>query len=141
MAGYPLINISVELIEAEYDEETASDVAYTMAASMAFREACKIAGLKLLEPLMDLEVITPLEYTGEVISDLNAKRGRIISIDSKQNKEIIKAEAPLLELFGYSTDLRSRSQGRANFTMKFLRYEPLGQDLAKAILEKRGIFI
>ncbi|MDH5580411.1 MAG: elongation factor G [Bdellovibrionales bacterium] len=141
MAGYPLINISVELIEAEYDEETASEVAYTMAASMAFKEACKIAGLKLLEPLMDLEVITPLEYTGEVISDLNSKRGRVISINSKQNKEIIKAEAPLLELFGYSTDLRSRSQGRANFTMKFLRYEALNQDLAKAILEKRGIFI
>ncbi len=141
LAGYPMINVMVELIEASFDEETASEIAYTMAASMAFKEACKNAGLSLLEPLMDLEVITPLEYTGEVISDLNSKRGRIISIDSKQNKEIIKAEAPLLELFGYSTDLRSKSQGRANFTMKFLRYETLSHDLAKAILEKKGIFI
>lgn len=141
LAGYPFIKIKATLLAAQYNEEESSEVAYAIAASQAFREACKSAGLNLLEPIMALEVITPQDYTGDIISDVNSKRGRILSMGSKQNKEVIEAEVPLSELFGFSTDLRSRSQGRASFTMNFDHYEVLSRDLAKAFLEKRGIYI
>ena len=90
---------------------------------------------------MSLEIITPSEYTGDIISDINMKRGRVLSMSAGQNKEILKVEAPLSELFGYSTDIRSKSQGRASFTMNFDRYEELQINLAKLMLESRGIFI
>jgi len=108
---------------------------------MAFKEACQKAGLTLMEPIMDLEVITPSDFAGDVISDINAKRGKILSMDPRNNKESIKAEVPLAELFGYSTELRSKTQGRANFTLTFKKYEALTHNLTKKILEKRGIFI
>lgn len=94
-----------------------------------------------MEPVMDLEVTSPTEFAGDVISDVNAKRGKILSMDPKQDREVIKAEVGLAELFGYSTSLRSKTQGRANFSMTFKKYEMLGNDLTKKILEKRGIFI
>ena len=90
---------------------------------------------------MSLEVVTPQDYTGDIISDINTKRGRVLSIDSKQNKEQVLAEVPLAEMFGYSTDLRSKSQGRANFTMNFKNYEVMPKELAKKELERRGIYI
>ena len=141
LAGYPFINIKATLVSAEYNEEDASDVAYSIAAAHAFRQACLDSGLKLMEPKMSLEVITPGDYTGDVISDINAKRGKILNMGTKQDKEVVDAEVPLSEMFGYSTDLRSKSQGRANFTMNFDRYEEISMDLAKVILEKRGIYI
>lgn len=141
LAGYPFINIKATLVAATYNEEDASDVAYSIAAAHAFRQACQDAGLKLMEPKMSLEVITPSDYTGDVISDINMKRGKILNMGAKQDKEIVDAEVPLAEMFGYSTDLRSKSQGRANFTMNFDRYEEISMDLAKVILEKRGIYI
>jgi elongation factor G len=141
LAGYPFINIKATLVAAEYNEEDASDVAYSIAAAHAFRQACQDAGLKLMEPKMSLEVITPSDYTGDVISDINMKRGKILNMGTKQDKEVVDAEVPLAEMFGYSTDLRSKSQGRANFTMNFDRYEEISMDLAKVILEKRGIYI
>lgn len=141
LAGYPFINIKATLTAANYNELEASEVAYAIAASTAFREACQKAGLQLMEPKMALEVITPSDYTGDVISDINMKRGKIISMGAKQDKEVVDAEVPLAEMFGYSTDLRSKSQGRANFTMNFDRYEEISMDLAKVILEKRGIYI
>lgn len=141
MAGYPLLNMKVTLLAAEFREDESSEVAYAIAASKAFLEACRDAGLDLLEPIMSLEVISPAEYTGDIISDINAKRGKIMGMGTKQNKEVLNAEVPLAELFGYSTDLRSRSQGRASFTMTFQKYEILGKDLAKAFLEKIGIYI
>jgi elongation factor G len=122
-------------------DEESSEVAYSIAASGAFREACKKAGVKLLEPVMALEVITPSDYTGDVISDINMKRGKILNMGSKQNKEQVEAEVPLSEMFGYSTDLRSKSQGRASFTMNFDKYVDIPHDLAKDLLEKRGIYI
>lgn len=141
LAGYPFLNIKATLLSAEFNENESSEVAYAIAASAAFREACKAAGVRLLEPIMDLEVITPQDYTGDVISDINAKRGKIITMGIKQNKDLISAEVPLAELFGYSTDLRSKSQGRASFTMKFKYYVEMPQDLAKSTLEKKGIYI
>lgn len=141
LAGYPLINVKVTLESADFNELDANEVGYAIAASMAFREACQNAGVTLLEPIMALEVITPSDYTGDVISDLNMKRGKILSMKLKQNKEAVDAEVPLAEMFGYSTDIRSRTQGRASFSMEFDRYEELSLDLAKSILEKRGIYI
>jgi elongation factor G len=141
MAGYPFINIRVTLLKAQFRDEESSEVAYSIAASQAFREACGKAGVKLLEPVMALEVITPSDYTGDVISDINMKRGKILNMGSKQNKEQVEAEVPLSEMFGYSTDLRSKSQGRASFTMNFDKYVDIPHDLAKELLEKRGIYI
>ncbi|OUR94031.1 translation elongation factor G [Halobacteriovorax marinus] len=141
MAGYAFINIKVTLLAANFNEESSSEVAYIIAASGAFREACQKAKIGLLEPLMSLEVITPVDYTGDVISDINMKRGKVLAMNSKQNKEVVEAEVPLAEMFGYSTDLRSRSQGRASFTMNFSKYESIPMELAKVILEKKGIYI
>ncbi len=141
LAGYPFLNIKATLLDAEFNENESTEVAYAIAASSAFRDACKKAGVRLLEPVMDLEVVTPQEYTGDVISDINSKRGKIITMGIKQNKDLISAEVPLAELFGYSTDLRSKSQGRASFTMKFKCYIEMPIELAKSTLEKKGIYI
>lgn len=141
LAGYPLINIKVTLENAKYNELDANPVGYAIAASMAFREACKKAAVTLFEPIMSLEVITPSDYTGDVISDINTKRGKILAMRVKQDKEIVDAEVPLSEMFGYSTDIRSKTQGRASFTMNFNRYEEISLGLTKSILEKRGIYI
>lgn len=141
MAGYPFLNIKTTLVAAEFNENESTEVAYAIAASSAFRDACKKAGVRLMEPVMELEVVTPQDYTGDVISDINAKRGKILSMGIKQNKDLITAEVPLAELFGYSTDLRSKSQGRASFTMKFKCYVEMPTELAKTTLEKKGIYI
>ncbi len=141
MAGYPLIGIKAIVESVEFNEAESSDVAYTIAASMAFKEACTKAGLVLMEPIMGLEVITPSDYAGDVIADVNAKRGRILGIEPKNNKDVLKAEVPLSEMFGYSTQLRSKTQGRASFTLTFKLYEPLTHNQAKEILQKRGIYI
>jgi elongation factor G len=141
MAGYPLIGMKVLVESVEYNPTESLDVAYTIAASMAFKEAAQKAGLVLMEPIMALEVTTPNDYAGEVIADVNAKRGRILGIDPKANKDVLKAEVPLSEMFGYSTQLRSKTQGRASFTLAFKRYEPLNHNQAKEILQKRGIYI
>lgn len=141
MAGYPLIGIHAIVDPVQYNDLESSDVAYTIAASMAFKEACQKAGLVLMEPIMNVEVTTPTDYAGDVIADINAKRGRIIGIDAKNNKDVVKAEAPLSEMFGYSTQLRSKTQGRASFSLTFKKYEGLTHNQAKDILQKRGIYI
>ncbi len=141
LAGYPFINIKATLLDAQYNEMESNDVAYAIAASNAFREACQKAKVQMMEPIMSLEIVTPSEYTGDIISDINMKRGKVTNMAAKQNKEVVNAEVPLSELFGYSTDIRSKSQGRASFTMAFLKYEVIPGELAKTMLEKRGIFI
>ncbi len=141
LAGYAFINIKATLVSADYNELDSSEVAYSIATAAAFREACLKAKPILLEPIMHVEVVTPAEYTGDVIGDINMKRGKILNMGSKGNKEIIEAQVPLAEMFGYSTDLRSRSQGRASFSMHFDRYEPMEMALAKSVLEKKGIYI
>lgn len=141
LAGYPFIGIKATLKDMKFSEDESNELANTIAASMAFKDACVKAGIVMMEPIMDLEVIAPTESTGDVISDLNGRRGKILSMNPKADKEVLRAEAPLAEMFGYSTDLRSRTQGRANFTMTFKKYERLDNNLAKQVLEKRGIFI
>lgn len=141
MAGYPLIGLKAIVESIEYNEAESNDVAHTIAASMAFKDACQKAGLVLMEPIMALEVTTPNDYAGDVIADVNAKRGRILGIEPKNNKDVLKAEVPLSEMFGYSTQLRSKTQGRASFTLTFKLYEPLTHNQAKEILQKRGIYI
>jgi elongation factor G len=141
MAGYALVGLKATIESIEYNEAESSEVAYTIAASMAFKEACQKAGLVLMEPIMALEVTTPSDYAGDVIADVNAKRGKILGIDPKHNKDVLKAEVPLSEMFGYSTQLRSKTQGRASFTMTFKLYESLTHNQAKEILQKRGIYI
>ncbi len=141
MAGYALIGIKATVDSIDYNEAESSDVAYTIAASMAFKEACQKAGLVLMEPIMALEVTTPSDYAGDVIADVNAKRGRIHGIEPKHSKDVLKAEVPLSEMFGYSTQIRSRTQGRASFSLTFKRYEKLTHNQAKDILQKRGIYI
>ena len=141
LAGYPFLNIKATLVDATYVEDESTEIGFTIAASNAFREACVKSKVILLEPIMSLEVVTPAEYTGDVIADINMKRGKIIAMNPRMNKEIVEAEVPLSEMFGYSTDLRSKTQGRASFTMHFLQYEEIPGNLAKAILEKRGIYI
>ena len=141
LAGYPFINIKATLLHAHFNEVDSSELAFAIATANAFREACKKTNILLLEPIMELEILTPQDYTGDVISDINMKRGKIITMGIKQNKDLIIAEAPLAELFGYSTDLRSKSQGRASFTMKFKNYLEMPRELAKTTLEKKGIYI
>jgi elongation factor G len=141
MAGYALIGLKATVESVEYNDSESNDVAYTIAASMAFKEACQKAGLVLMEPIMSLEVTTPSDFSGDVIADVNAKRGRILGIEPKHNKDVLKAEVPLSGMFGYSTQLRSRTQGRASFTLTFKNYEKLTHNQAKEILQKRGIYI
>ncbi|MCO4794316.1 MAG: elongation factor G [Bacteriovoracaceae bacterium] len=141
LAGYPFINIKATLLEAQVNDMESNDVAYAIASSNAFREACQNANVQMMEPIMALEVVTPGDYTGDIISDINMKRGKVTNMSTKQNKEVVDAEVPLSELFGYSTDIRSKSQGRASFTMTFLKYEVIPKELAKSMLEQRGIFI
>lgn len=141
LAGYPLIGLDVELVDLTYNEIEGTELAYAIASSMAFKTACQKAGVVLMEPLMELEVLSPAEFTGDIIGDLNSRRGQVLSMESKQDKELIKAKVSLTEIFGYSTDLRSKSQGRASFSMKFSEYKALDEKVAKDLLEQRGIFL
>jgi elongation factor G len=140
MAGYPFINIKATLVEAQTHDTDSSEVAYAICAAFAFKEACKSAGPILLTPIMELEVVTPVDFTGDVVADVNMKRGKIISMEPNKNRENIKAHVPLTEMFGYSTDLRSKTQGRASFSMTYFQHEKLSGELTKALLESRGIF-
>lgn len=141
LAGYPFIGIKVKVGDIKFNETDSNEVAYVIAASMAFREACQKAGIVLMEPLMTLEVTTPTDFAGDVIADVNAKRGQILGIEPRHGKDVLKAEVPLSEMFGYSTQLRSRTQGRASFSMSFRRYEKMAPNQAKEVLQKRGIFV
>jgi elongation factor G len=134
LAGYPVVDIAVELVEGSYHEVDSSERAFKIAGSMAFKEAMKRAKPKLLEPVMDVEVTTPEEYLGDVMGNLNGRRGRIESMNPIGNAQVIKAIVPLSEMFGYATDLRSMTQGRADFTMQFARYEEVPQSIASEIV-------
>ncbi|HEY4662131.1 MAG TPA: elongation factor G [Candidatus Humimicrobiaceae bacterium] len=136
VAGYPVVDVKAILLDGSYHEVDSSEIAFRIAASKAFREAMKKCLPILLEPVMDVEVVAPDEYMGEVIGDLNSRRGKILSLALRNKNRIIKAEVPLAEMFGYATDLRSKTQGRATFTMQFKKYEPTPGRIADEIIER-----
>jgi len=136
LAGYPMINIKVVLYDGSYHEVDSTELAFKIAASMAFQDGARRAFPKLLEPVMDVEVVVPEEYMGDVIGDLNARRGNITGIHPRADVQVISALVPLSEMFGYATKLRSLTQGRAVFTMEFSRYEEMPESLSKKILTK-----
>ena len=136
IAGYPVVDVKVTLFDGSYHEVDSSDLAFKIAASIAFKEAAKQAEPVLLEPIMEVEVITPEEYLGDVIGDLNSRRGRIEGINMRKDGQVIKALVPLAEMFGYATRLRSITQGRAIYTMQFHHYEEVPQQIADTIIEK-----
>ena len=135
LAGYPVVDVGIELIDGSYHEVDSSERSFKIAGSMAFKEALKRSKPKLLEPVMAVEVTTPEDYLGDVMGNLNSRRGRIESMNPLGNAQIIKASVPLSEMFGYATDLRSMTQGRADFTMQFDRYEEVPSSIASEIID------
>jgi elongation factor G len=135
LAGYPVVDIKIELVDGSYHEVDSSERSFKIAGSMAFKEAMKRAKPKLLEPVMAVEVVTPEDYLGDVMGNLNSRRGRVEHMEPSGNGHVITAKVPLSEMFGYATDLRSMSQGRATFTMQFDRYEDVPASIASEIVD------
>lgn len=140
LASYPMINIKVEVQQVQADAVKSSEMAFKAAASLALREALKNADVKLLEPIFKLEIISPENFIGNVVSDLNSRKGRVLSMSMRGAMHVLQAEAPLANLFGYATDLRSVSQGRASFSMEFKEYSVLSQKSAQDLLKNMGRF-
>jgi elongation factor G len=137
LAGYPIVDVLARLIDGTYHEVDSSGPAFEIAASLAFQDGARRAGLHLLEPVMSVEVVTPQENMGDVIGDLNARRGRIQGMSQRgHTTQVIASEVPLATMFGYATDLRSRTQGRATYTMQFARYEPVPAHVQEDIVAK-----
>jgi elongation factor G len=136
LAGYPLIDVRTKLIDGAYHDVDSSVLAFEIAARAAFREGAMKAGPKLLEPIMDVEVVTAEEYMGDIIGDLNSRRGQVGGMDQRGNARVIKAQVPLANMFGYVNTLRSMSQGRAQFTMQFAHYAQVPQNVADEICQK-----
>jgi elongation factor G len=135
LAGYPVVDVRVYLVDGSYHDVDSSEIAFKVAGSMAFKNAMQRAKPKLLEPVMAVEVVTPEDYLGDVMGDLNSRRGHIEHLEPRGNAQVIKARVPLATMFGYATDLRSTTQGRATFTMQFDRYEEVPQSIAGEIVE------
>ncbi len=136
LAGYPVVDLKAVLLDGNYHEEDSADLDFKIAGSMALQNAVRKARPKLLEPLMDVEVVVPEEYLGEVINDLNSRRGKILGIRPRVDAQVISAVAPLSEMFGYATALRSLSQGRAIYTMEFSRYKEVPENISERIITK-----
>ena len=134
LAGFPIEDLTVRLVDGSFHEVDSNERAFLIAGSMALKEAASKAGLLLLEPVMQVEVTTPDEYLGDVVGNLNARRGIISAMDARPGVQVVTASAPLAAMFGYATDLRSATQGRATFTMEFSRYEPVPASLSEAII-------
>jgi elongation factor G len=129
LAGYPMVDLKASLLDGKYHEVDSSELAFKIAGSIAFKECCQKASPVLLEPVMDVEVVTPQEFMGEVIGDLNSRRGKITEMENRAGAQVIEARVPLANMFGYATRLRSITQGRANYTMQFALYEPVPQQV------------
>ncbi|UZJ25320.1 elongation factor G [Rhodococcus antarcticus] len=136
LAGYPLVNLRLTLLDGGYHEVDSSEMAFKVAGSMAMKEAARMASPVILEPMMSVEVITPEDYMGDVIGDLNSRRGQIQAMEERSGARVVKALVPLSEMFGYVGDLRSRTQGRANYSMVFDSYAEVPQNVAKEIIAK-----
>ena len=138
MAGYPMVDIRVTLTDGKYHDTDSSEIAFKVAGSLAFKEAARRAKPVLLEPIFAVEVVTPEDFLGEVIGDLSRRRGRIEGQERRGNALTVTARVPLSEMFGYATDLRSNTQGRANYTMQFEAYEEVPPNIAEKVVEARG---
>ncbi len=136
LAGYPMVDIKVTLIDGSYHEVDSSEMAFKIASSIGFKEGARRANPILLEPLMPIEIITPEEFMGQVVSDLNSRRGKTTKVEHRGGTNVIIGEAPLANMFGYATDLRSLTQGRATFTMQFSHYSPVPQSVSEGILSE-----
>jgi elongation factor G len=137
LAGFPVVDIKVTLYDGSYHEVDSSEMAFKIAGSMAFKEACHKAKPKLLEPIMKVEVVTPEENMGDVMGDLNSRRGMIQGMEDSPSGKIIRAEVPLAQMFGYATDLRSATQGRATYSMEFAKYNEVPASIAEAVAKKQ----
>jgi elongation factor G len=137
LAGYPVIDVKVSVVDGSYHDVDSSEMAFKVAASMAFKAGSMKANPVLLEPVMQVEVTTPEEYMGDVIGDLNSRRGRIEGMEARSGVQLVKAKVPLAEMFGYATDLRSRTQGRGTYAMEFSHYEEVPKGLAAEIMERQ----
>ena len=136
-AGYPMVDVRVRLTDGKYHDTDSSEIAFKIAGSLAFKEAAKRAKPVLLEPIFKVEVVTPEDFIGDVIGDLSKRRGRLEGQEPRGNAVAITAEVPLGEMFGYATDLRSNTQGRANYTMQFEKYDEVPPNIAEKIVEHR----
>jgi elongation factor G len=136
LAGYPLVDIRVTLIYGSYHDVDSSEMAFKIAGSMAFKKAVRAAKPCLLEPIMQVEVVTPEDYLGDVIGDLSSRRGKVEGMDQRGNSQVVRAQVPLSDMFGYATDLRSRTQGRATYTMQFNSYQEVPESIAREIVAR-----
>ena len=137
LAGYPLVDVRAILVDGSSHDVDSSEMAFKIAGSMVLQEAARRAGVKLLEPVMDVEVTTPEEYMGDVIGDLNSRRGKVHGMQQRGNSQVIKAQVPMSEMFGYATDLRSKTQGRATYSMQFNSYQDVPDSIAEEIVAHR----
>ena len=136
LAGYPVVDFKVTLVDGSYHEVDSSEMAFKIAGSMGFKEGCQKAGAVLLEPVMSVEVVVPEEYMGDVIGDLNSRRGRIMGMEGRAGAQVVAAMVPLAQMFGYATDVRSATQGRATYTMTFDHYEQVPKSVSEEIIAK-----
>jgi elongation factor G len=136
IAGYPVVDVKVTLFDGSYHDVDSNEMAFKIAGSMGFKDGFRKAKPVLLEPIMKVEVVTPEEYSGDVIGDLNRRRGQIMGMDDNPSGKVIGAEVPLSEMFGYATTVRSMSQGRATFTMEFSKYQEVPSHIADGIMNK-----
>jgi elongation factor G len=134
LAGYPVVDVRVTLTDGSYHEVDSSEMAFKITGSMAFKEAARKAQPVLLEPVFDVEVVTPEEHMGDVIGDLSGRRGRVEAMDQRGTDRIVKAQVPLAEMFGYATELRSRTQGRATYTMQFNSYQEVPRSIQEEVV-------
>ena len=135
LGGYPVLNVKVTLVDGSYHEVDSSEVAFKIAGSMAFKEACRKADPVLLEPIMKVDIVVPDDYLGDVIGDLNSRRGSIERLDAREGIHAITAYVPLAEMFGYATELRSKTQGRGLFTMQSDHYDVVPKNLQEKLIK------
>ncbi|MGH9023148.1 MAG: elongation factor G, partial [Acidimicrobiia bacterium] len=136
LAGYPMVDIRAVLTFGSYHDVDSSEMAFKIAGSMALKEAAKRAKPALLEPIMGVEVVTPEDYMGEVIGDLSSRRGKVGGMEPRGTSQVVRAQVPLSEMFGYATDLRSRTQGRATYTMQFHSYQQVPESISREIIAR-----
>ncbi len=136
LAGYPVVDVKAAIFDGSFHEVDSNEMAFKIAASMAFKDACRKAGAVLLEPIAKVEVVTPEDYMGDVVGDLNRRRGKVNAMNQRGNSRVVEALVPMAEMFGYATELRSLTQGRASYTMQFEHYEEVPPNIAKEVSEK-----